>query len=278
MSPPPAAFAGRVAVVTGSNKGIGFFVALQLGMSGMFQSVILACRDVVRGQDAVEKIQKVVGGTVNVSYAPLTLGDHQSHVTLKEKMETEFGKVDVLVNNAAMAYKNSDPTPFKKQCKPTLDINYRGTVDLTEQLLPLVKKGTDPRIVNVASMSGHLSQLKSSELQEQFTSSALTIPALNALVDKFEADVQAGVHKKNGWGNSNYGASKLALIAASKVWARENPGIAINCCCPGYCKTDMTSQRGLRDPNEGAKNAVMPATMENPPTGEFFADFRVSSW
>jgi hypothetical protein len=45
-----------------------------------------------------------------------------------------------------------------------------------------------------------------------------------------------------------------------------------------YCKTDMTSENGRRDPADGAKNAVIPATMENPPTGEFFQDYKVSTW
>jgi NAD(P)-dependent dehydrogenase (short-subunit alcohol dehydrogenase family) len=179
-----------------------------------------------------------------------------------------------------MAFKNADPTPFKGQCKPTLDVNFRGTFDFTEQMLPLVRKGHDARIVNVASGSGYLSQLRSKELQSKFSSPSLTKEELFALVNKFESDVMKGQHIEEGWGNSNYGMSKLALIAATKVWAREEAinGISVNCCCPGYCGTDMTSHKGPRSPWEGAKNAVIPATMDNPPSGEFFSDFRVSTW
>ena len=56
-------------------------------------------------------------------------------------------------------------------------------------------------------------------------------------------DVVGGIHSKKGWGNSNYGMSKLALIAVTKIWACEEArnGIQVNCCCPGYCDTDMTS-------------------------------------
>jgi len=271
--------AGRVAVVTGSNKGIGFFIALQLGLSGLFQNVILACRDQQRGQEAVSEMAKTIGDKATVSYAPLTLGDDESHVAFRNLMEKDFGKVDVLVNNAAFAYKGADPTPFQQQTKPTLDINFRATVDFTEEMLPLLRKGTDARIVNVASMSGHLSQIQSKTLRDKFTSSDLTMPELQKLVDKFEADVQNGNHREQGWGSSNYGMSKLAVIAATKIWAREEgPTIVVNCCCPGYCKTDMTSQKGRRDPSDGAKNAVIPATMGNPPTGEFFADYQVSEW
>jgi NAD(P)-dependent dehydrogenase (short-subunit alcohol dehydrogenase family) len=108
-------------------------------------------------------------------------------------------------------------------------------MDLTQKLLPLVKKGEDPRIVNVASMAGRLNQL-SPDMQKKFTSPNLTMPLLNGLVDQFEKDVLDGTHKTKGWGDSNYGFSKLAVIAATKVLARENPDIRINCCCPGYCK------------------------------------------
>jgi carbonyl reductase 1 len=77
---------------------------------------------------------------------------------------------------------------------------------------------------------------------------------------------------------SNKGMSKLGVIAATKVFAREEPSISVNSCCPGYCNTDMTSNMGRRSPDDGAKNAIIPATMKNPPTGEHFADFGVSTW
>ena len=268
---------GRVAVVTGSNKGIGYFIALQLGLSGLFQHILLACRDTRRANEAVAAIQAQLPSSVQVSSYPLTLGDADSHSAFAQQMKETFGKVDCLVNNAAMAFKNADPTPFAQQTKPTLDINYRATTDFTEKMLPLLKKGTDPRLVNVASMAGRLGQV-SPALQKQFSSPSLTIPELNRLVDKFERDVQDGTHAVNGWSNTNYGISKLAVIAATKVLARENPDVKINCCCPGYCKTDMSSQRGTRDPSDGARNAVIPATMENPPTGAFFRDDQVAEW
>mmetsp|Transcript_1351 Transcript_1351/g.2361 ORF Transcript_1351/g.2361 Transcript_1351/m.2361 type:complete len:195 (-) Transcript_1351:29-613(-) len=194
-------------------------------------------------------------------------------------MEQEFGgKIDVLVNNAGFAYKGADPTPFEGQTKKTLETNYFGLVDFTEKMLPLLRKGEDPRLVNVASMSGRLGQV-SKELQEKFSDQSLTIEELNALMKQFAEDVQNGVHKQKGWSNSNYGISKLGVIAATKIWARqEAPTTSVNCCCPGYCSTDMSSHRGPRPPQDGARNAVIPATMENPPTGEFFQDYKISSW
>ena len=270
-------FAGRIAVVTGANKGIGYFIALHLGLSGLFQHILLGCRNEQLGAQAVQSLHAQLPSTVHVSSSPLTIGDETSHAAFAESVEQRFGKVDVLVNNAGFAFKGSDPTPFEGQTKPTLDINYYGTVDFTEKMLPLLKKGQDPRLVNVASMSGRLRQL-SPALQAQFASPDLDMPQLHSLVKDFETSVADGTYQTKGWSNSNYGLSKLALVAATKVWARQHPDIAVNCCCPGYCKTDMTSQRGMRDPAEGARNAVIPATMEKPPTGAFFADFEVAKW
>jgi len=273
----------RIAVVTGANKGIGYFIALQLGLSGLFSDIILGCRDSTRGATAMNEIQKKINESshsAKIHSLPLAIGNDRSQTEFCERLEKEFGGgIDVLVNNAGFAYKGSDPTPFEGQTAKTLEINYFGLVKFTQQMLPLLRKGTDARIVNVASMAGKLRQV-SPKLQAKFTDPQLTIPQLNDLMKEFEEDVQNGVHKKNGWSNSNYGMSKLGVIAATKVFAREEArnNIRVNCCCPGYCDTDMTSGMGSRPPAEGAKNAVIPATIENPPTGKFFADYKVSPW
>ena len=266
---------GRVAVVTGSNKGIGFHIAKQLAVCGLFQNIIIACRDISLGNIACESLRSSTATLIHVEQ--LNLGDVDSHLAFASRMEENFGKIDCLVNNAAIAFKNADPTPFAQQTKPTLDVNFRGTVHLTDTLLPLLKKGSDPRIVTVASMAGRLSQVSPS-LQVRFSSSQLTFPELHEIINKFESATADGSHLKLGYSNTNYGMSKLAIIAATKIWARENPGIAINCCCPGYCRTDMTSLKGVRDPADGAKNAVIPATMDNPPTGAYYSDYEIATW
>ena len=274
----------RIAAVTGANKGIGYHIALQLAQSGLFTNVILACRDQTRGLEAQQKIKsQVQESTCNISYEQLSIGDEESHESFVNVINEKYGgKVDVLVNNAAIAYKAADPTPFQEQCKPTIDINFRGTVNFTVKMLPLVRNGSDARIVNVASMAGRLKQIKSSDLRNQFSNPSLTKGQLMSLVDQFEKDVLEGNHVAKGWGNSNYGMSKLALVAMTKVWAREEAenGIKINCCCPGYCDTDMTSHKETRPPSEGARNAVIPATIEKSkcPTGELFSDYSVGKW
>jgi len=279
---------GRIAVVTGANKGIGYHIALQLASSGVFTNVIMACRDESRGNAALSQIRKELSLLSSSSYPcevsciPLVVGDAKSHSTFRKTIQERFHKVDVLVNNAAMAFKGSSTVSFVGQCKPTLDVNFRGTLDFTEEMLPLIRRvnGGDARIVNVASMAGKLSQIKNTELRQRFESEKLTMEELRSMVNSFESDVSRGVHKEVGWGGSNYGMSKLALIAATKVWATDEAvnNVKVNCCCPGYCDTDMTSHRGPRHPGDGAGNAVLPATMEKCPTGAFFQDMSVSQW
>eukprot|EP00551_Chaetoceros_affinis_P002936 CAMPEP_0203645164 /NCGR_PEP_ID=MMETSP0088-20131115/10637_1 /ASSEMBLY_ACC=CAM_ASM_001087 /TAXON_ID=426623 /ORGANISM="Chaetoceros affinis, Strain CCMP159" /LENGTH=278 /DNA_ID=CAMNT_0050501885 /DNA_START=126 /DNA_END=962 /DNA_ORIENTATION=- len=275
----------RIAVVTGANKGIGFQIALQLAQSGLFTDLVLACRDKDRGQEAQQRIEAELqqkGNVCSVSYEQLTIGEEGSHDNFFSTMNGRYGELHVLVNNAAMAFKGSDPTPFKEQCKPTLDINFRGTVNFTEKMMPLLRKGNDARLVNVASMAGRINQIKSQPLRNQFIDPNLTKEQLISLVDQFEQDVLGGVHSQKGWGNSNYGMSKLSLIAMTKIWAREeaNHGIKVNCCCPGYCDTDMTSHKGTRSPADGARNALIPAIMDQLqcPSGELFQNYGVSKW
>ena len=92
-------------------------------------------------------------------------------------------------------------------------------MQVTEALLPLLSAQPSSRIVNVASMAGKLKQL-SPALQKEFSSPELTIPKLHELVRRFERDVRSNTYQKNGCGKSNYGLSKLAVIAATKVHSR----------------------------------------------------------
>lgn len=125
------------------------------------------------------------------------------------------------MNNAGVAFKAADPTPFQQQAQPTLTTNYFGTLQITQKLLPLLEKSTkSPRIVNVASMAGKLNKLRSQELLKRFTSPTLTLDELSELMRSFIQDVQSGVHNEKGWPNSCYCTSKLGVIAMTKVMAR----------------------------------------------------------
>ena len=247
----------RIAVVTGANKGIGYEIAKQLLTTCTV--VVLACRNKELGEAAVKRL-----ASPKARFMQCDISDAASIAAFADTFSTEVGALDVLVNNAAIAFKGADPTPFEGQTGPTLRTRH-GRAD-----------GAD------AASSGEICEWQS---REHCVDGGATGPGLRrapgavhvadaddggggggslALADEFAADVAAGRHKANGWGNSNYGFSKLCVIAYTKLLARRYAGTAlnVNCCCPGYCRTDMASNRGPRPPEVGARNAVMLAEPE----------------
>jgi carbonyl reductase 1 len=255
------------------SEGIGFQIAQKL-CSGGFK-VILACRNEALGQKAAEEL-RAFG---QAEFRCVDISNEESIKSFATSMETDYPVVDVLVNNAAIAFPSANPTPFREQAAPTMRPNYFGTLLMTEQMLPLLRRSSSPRLVNVASMSGHLRILKSPQLKEKFTSPDLTIPQLSDLVMKFVSDVKAGVHADRGWPNSNYGMSKLAVVAMTKVFAALEPQMKINCVCPGWCDTDMSSHSGPRSAEVGARTPAWLATIpDDGPTGKFFTDEKELEW
>ena len=111
-------------VVTGGNKGPGYHIADSLVRSGLFGAVVIGCRDEGRGQKAANEL--------GCDFLQLELGNAASTASFASKLEEKYGRLDTLVNNAAIAFKGADPTPFEQQTAPTLDINYRGTRAVTD--------------------------------------------------------------------------------------------------------------------------------------------------
>ncbi len=91
-------------------------------------------------------------------------------------------------------------------------------------------------------------------------------------------DVQNGRHTQKGWPNSNYGMSKLGVIALTKILARDTPSMMVNACCPGYCDTDMTSHRGTKTAEQGARTPAMLALMPDKVSGMFFQEEKPIKW
>lgn len=168
----------RVAVVTGANKGIGLEVARILGsVPGVL--CVIGCRNTQLGRQAADALKRE---GKNVTFAQLDITDEKSIQDFANTIKTTYGGLDILVNNAAIAFKGSDPTPFPKQARPTIRTNFYGTLAVCDALFPLLRNGG--RVSNVASMSGPLRQFP------QHTHSRVLAPdfsreELCALVDSF---------------------------------------------------------------------------------------------
>ena len=240
------------------------------------------------GEEAVTQLKSL---GYDAAYRNLDISDELSIGRFARNLEEEFGKIDILVNNAAIAFKGSDPTPFVEQAHATVQPNFFGTLMVTQALYPLLLKSDSARIVNVASQAGHLRILKSDELRARFVD-CKSIGELEDLMNNFVADVQQGVHESKGWPNSNYGVSKLGVIALTRLLARQAAedrsragagagagSFLVNCCCPGYCATDMSSHKGSRSAEHGARTPAMLAlAADDSATGKFFYDEAELEW
>lgn len=271
----------QVAVVTGGNRGIGFEIVRACVQAGF--SVVLAARDEVKGRQAAQDL--------GCEFVQLDLNDSNSIAACACELQRRHGQIDVLINNAAMAYKHADQTPWTTKTRTTVTTNFFGTLAVCEAFFPLVKQGG--RVVNVGSMGGHLSIIPSQGLQQEFASADtnLTKQRLADMMGQFVRDVeectsQASApdanwpHIAKGWPSNSYGMSKLGEIALTKIYAREfaSRGISVNVCCPGSVATGM-NPRGSLTPAQGADTpawlALQPASFA---TGQFFKQRTPVRW
>jgi len=198
----------------GANKGIGLEVSRILGkVPGVV--VCLGCRDEQRGQAAASML-KAEG--CNVTFCRLDINDQTSIAAFANAVNATYGGLDILVNNAAIAFKGKDPTPFAQQARPTIRTNYYGTLAVCEALIPLMRNGG--RVVNVASMSGPLRQFPR-RAHDRILAPDFSRAELCALVDNFVETAENGLHGRSGWPNTCYGVSKAALNALTRILARE---------------------------------------------------------
>ncbi len=225
-----------VALVTGANRGIGREVARQLAERGY--DVLLSARDGEKAAAAAAELAQSTGAKVT----PLTLdvADPDSIAAAAEQVHADPGRLDVLVNNAGIGsdFGVAGVDPDFDKIQRALDTNFYGAYRLTVALLDLLRASEHPRIVNVSSGMG-------------------------------------GVTEMGGW-SPGYRVSKAALNAVTRILSAElaGEGFLVNSACPGFVNTDMGGPMGAKKPVEdGAAGVVWLATLgDDGPTGGFFRD------
>jgi NAD(P)-dependent dehydrogenase (short-subunit alcohol dehydrogenase family) len=233
----------KTALVTGANKGIGLETARQLAQQGFL--VWLGSRDDARGTAAA----RTLGKDGDVRFVQIDVTSAESVRAAAARIEKESGALDVLVNNAGIIAEG-DGLPSAVTIDAldrTLDVNLHGALRVTQAFLPLLKRSSAGRIVNVSSTMGSVATL-----------SMPNTPLAPYLV---------------GFPNFAYAASKTALGALTAWLAFElrDTAIKVNALCPGFNATDMNNHTGTLPPSEGAKLAVRAATFDaQGPTGTFF--------
>lgn len=259
----------KVALITGSNKGIGYEIARKIGAAkdgGKNEFVcILGCRDDDLGKKAMEKLEEE---GMSVDFCQVDLERQDSIRSAAAYIEETYGKCDVLVNNAAVCF--NDPTlygkvthkSFDEQAEITIRTNFFGTLSLTEAMFPLLEQSPyNGRIINIASSAGRLSILPSEERRDAFASESLELEELKGYMTDFVKAAKDGNHREQGWPNTGYGVSKVGIVAMTKIFARKYPKLMVNSVDPGYCKTDQNNNQGFVAPERGATTPFLLATI-----------------
>lgn len=270
----------RVAVVTGGNKGIGHSIVKFLCQQ-FDGDVILGSRDLDRGQKAVEKLREI--GLKPILHQ-LAIDDPTSVEKLRAYLVENYGGLDVLVNNAAIAYPMVCDVPFEDQAKETLRINYWATASVCDILFPILRPHA--RVVNVSSSAGLLLRVPGEELRKRLASHDLTRKELDGMVGQYLEDVKAGQHQEKGWSGSAYLTSKVCLTALTWIQQRDfdkdpREDIVVNAVHPGFVDTDMTNHKGVLHVDEGAKAPTIAALIpaNSGPKGSFYwYDGQVVDW
>jgi NAD(P)-dependent dehydrogenase (short-subunit alcohol dehydrogenase family) len=251
----------KVAVVTGSNRGIGFEIARQLGQRGM--AVILATRNAERGEAAAARLRSQ---GLDVTATRVDVTDTASIAALSTRVQERFGRLDVLVNNVGAAF---DWTPVPTQpsqvefqaARQSFDTNFFGPLLVTQALLPLLKEAPAGRIVNLSTQLASLDEIG----RPGSPLAGMVLPM--------------------------YQAAKTALNAFTVLLAKELRGtrVKVNSACPGWVDTDGGVPPWLRSAlggaggavpvEQGADTPVWLATLpDDGPSGGFFQQRKSIPW
>lgn len=236
-----------VALVTGGNRGLGLETCRRLAKDGY--KVILTSRNAQKGKQKVEELNEE---GLPINFASLDVSDPKSIAALYQEIKSNWGRLDVLINNAAVLLekKQEEYQDLEEQIEAHRDIleqtlrtNVIGAYDLCERFIPLMQQHHYGRIVNVSSEAGQLSA-----------------PHTYYPI---------------------YSISKTALNAITSFLAERVKGtnILINSVCPGWVKTDMGGPDAPRSIEEGVEGIIWAATLPNKgPNGGFFRDGKLIEW
>ena len=232
---------GKIALITGANKGIGLETAKQLGKLGV--TILVGARDLKKGEAAAEVLR---GVGVDARAIKLDVVKAADRAAAAKFIEKEFGRLDILINNAAVMldprdanYTSTTPSTVLRE---TFETNFFAVVELTQLLLPLIRKSAAGRIVNLSSILASLT--------------------LHATPGSFIYDAKTFA----------YDASKAALNSFTIHLAHELRGtkIKVNSAHPGWVKTEMGGAGAQMELVDGAKTSVQLATLpDDGPSGAY---------
>lgn len=224
----------KTALITGANRGIGFETARQLGQLGI--KVLVGARSEENGKEAAAKLQ---AEGFDATFVLLDVDDAKTHESAAKYVEENYGKLDILINNAAVSLdelENNAPIGASRTSaevfRKTFDTNFFNTIALTQKFVPLVKKSDAGRIVFLSSGLGSLT---------------------------LHSDPDSPIYN---YKLPAYDISKTALNGYAVHLAHElkDTAIKVNAAHPGSVVTDM-NPHGDISVEQGAKTSVALATL-----------------
>jgi NAD(P)-dependent dehydrogenase (short-subunit alcohol dehydrogenase family) len=246
-----------VALITGANKGIGLQIAKDLAAHGF--TVLLGSRDLEKGMEAAKSVR----GSAHAIQLDVT--DQGFITAAAERIRKEFGRLDVLVNNAGIAHAGNPGTPLEEiaksgrasvasldEVRAVFETNAFGVIAVTQAMLPLLREAPAGRIVNVSSSRASLT---------------LTSDPADS--------------RRRAMFGVTYSASKTALNAITVAFALdlESTGIKVNAAAPGFTKTAMNNFEGMRTVEQAAREPVRLALLgPDGPTGTFSSEDGPLPW
>lgn len=226
----------RIVLITGANRGLGRELASQLAADG--DTVLLSARN----EQAAVKAAEEIGGDVHP--IQLDTSDQASIDAAARKIEAEYGRIDVLVNNVGglFGYDQQPSTVGLDKVQDTLDINLFSKWRTTQAFLPLLRNSENGRIVNVSSEAASLARM--------------------------------------GAYTSAYSASKAALNAFTAALAAElkDEGIIVHAASPGWTATDLGGEGGRPVPEGAASIKHVVNLPADAGSGAFYQDEQILPW
>ncbi|KAI5362480.1 putative short-chain dehydrogenase/reductase SDR, NAD(P)-binding domain superfamily [Septoria linicola] len=277
----------RVIVVTGANRGIGRAICESI----LARPNVGPVKLVATSRKGDDLSLKTHNADQKVLYQKLDISQRDSIRAFSAEVD-KHGPVSVLVNNAGVNLDQPASQYGPENAKKTLDINYRGTLEMCQTFLPKLSK--TGRIVSLSSVASSIN-IYSPEIQQRLRS-ATTFEELEQLAQEFETSVRTSTEECSGFCSTqrSYNVSKALLRSATRILSKQaqtsstsssaSSDILINCCCPGWIDTDMgglISSRGTRPPKTPEEGARIPVRLAlddlQGVTGEHWANDSVRS-
>jgi NAD(P)-dependent dehydrogenase (short-subunit alcohol dehydrogenase family) len=239
---------GKIALITGANKGIGFEVARQLGAEGV--TVLVGARNPHLGEVAEARLK--ADGT-DAHFIELDVTQPEIIAQAAERIRAQFGRLDILVNNAGVHAKGDGPPGVvdPDAVRRALEVNFFGALAVTQAMLPLVRNAASGRIVMVSS-------------------------GLGSITWNADPNWSFAAVKRLGYNGSK---AILNMMTVQLAWELRDTPIKVNTVNPGYTATDLNGNTGTQTVQEGAAETVRQSLVpDDAPTGGFYETGGVVPW